>query len=56
MVTISRGSTEIVPTGSTKLLALDEVLVIMTAGGESDRAVWNLARGSVTTERTPRSR
>lgn len=56
VVTISRGSTEIVPTGSTKLLALDEVLVIMTAGGESDRAVWNLARGSVTTERTPRSR
>ena len=55
VVTISRGSTEIVPTGSTKLLALDEILVIMTAGGESDRAVWDLARGSVTTERTPRS-
>ncbi len=57
VVTVDRAGQEIVPTGSTRLLALDEILLIMNTDteDESQEWVWNVSRGSITSQNFPRS-
>lgn len=57
VVTIDRAGQEIVPTGSTRLMALDEILLIMNTDteDESQEWVWNVSRGSITSQNSPRS-
>lgn len=57
IITIDREGVDVLPTGSTKLQALDEILVIMGADGEDeDQAkIWALCKNSLATTRTPRS-
>ena len=45
------------PTGTTKLQALDEILVIMGADGEDEAQakIWALCKNSLATTHTPRS-
>jgi hypothetical protein len=57
IVTIDRAGQEIVPTGNTRLMALDELLLIMNTDteDESQQWIWDISRGSLTGHHSPHS-
>ena len=57
IITIDREGVDVLPTGSTRLQALDEILVIMGADGEDEAQakIWELCKNSLATTHTPRS-
>ncbi len=56
IVTIDRAGVDVLPTGTTRLQALDEILVIMNASEEDDiqPQIWELCKSSLATSRSPR--
>ena len=55
VVTVERAGQEIVPTGSTRIMALDSLLVIMDTDTESDASLklQQMTRASIDTQWTP---
>lgn len=56
IITIDRAGVDVLPTGATRLQALDEILVIMNAAEEDEvqPQIWDLCRSSLAASHAPR--